>query len=46
MHQVKYMNNKLDITKAEDLRTNWNYPTSIYFGVGQIEKLPDCCPTR
>ena len=27
----------------EDLQANWNYPTSIYFGVGRISALAECC---
>lgn len=37
------MDNKLDKLAAEDLKANWNYPTSIYFGVGRINELSDCC---
>jgi alcohol dehydrogenase class IV len=28
---------------ASELRGNWNYPTSIRFGVGRIAELPDAC---
>lgn len=28
---------------AAALRGNWNYPTSIRFGVGRIAELPDAC---
>ncbi|MBM3600434.1 MAG: iron-containing alcohol dehydrogenase [Alphaproteobacteria bacterium] len=27
----------------ESLRGNWNYPTSIRFGVGRIKELPEAC---
>lgn len=30
----------MDITK---LKANWNYPTTIWFGVGRIKELPDAC---
>lgn len=26
-----------------ELRANWNYPTSVRFGVGRIAELPDAC---
>ncbi len=34
-----------DITSrtVEALRGNWNYPTSVKFGVGRIKELPDHC---
>src|ERR1041384_7095720 len=28
---------------AAALRGNWNYPTSVKFGVGRIKELPDHC---
>src|ERR1043166_2910222 len=28
---------------AAALRGNWNYPTSMRFGVGRIAELPDAC---
>ncbi|MEA2783156.1 MAG: hypothetical protein QOK29_4700 [Rhodospirillaceae bacterium] len=28
---------------AATLRGNWNYPTSVRFGVGRIAELPDAC---
>ena len=28
---------------ASALRGNWNYPTSIRFGIGRITELPDAC---
>ena len=29
--------------EAKDMRGNWNYPTSIRFGVGRIAELPEAC---
>ena len=37
------MTNKIDITMLEGLEANWNFPTSIFFGVGKIDKLADVC---
>ncbi len=37
------MDNKLDTTSVEELQGNWNYPTSIHFGIGRISELADCC---
>src|SRR3954468_21463543 len=30
-------------TDAAALKGNWNYPTSVKFGVGRIKELPDHC---
>jgi alcohol dehydrogenase class IV len=32
-------------SSLEALRANWNYPTSVRFGVGRIAELPDACRT-
>ena len=29
--------------QAKDMQGNWNYPTSIRFGVGRISELPEAC---
>ncbi len=39
------MTNKIDITRLNDLQANWNFPTSIHFGVGKISQLADICKT-
>jgi alcohol dehydrogenase class IV len=31
------------MTEIATLRGNWNYPSSIRFGVGRISELPDAC---
>ena len=31
------------MTETPILTGNWNYPTSIRFGVGRISELPKCC---
>ena len=31
------------MTDAAALKGNWNYPTSVKFGVGRIKELPDHC---
>lgn len=33
----------IDITDSEQLQGNWNYPTSIIFGVGKINELSNQC---
>lgn len=30
-------------TTLDDLRGNWNYPTTVRFGVGRIAELPEVC---
>lgn len=37
------MNNILDITDVDDLKGNWNFPTSINFGIGRIKELSHHC---
>jgi len=31
------------MSDIELLQANWNYPTSVYFGVGRIADLTECC---
>ena len=31
------------MTDVSSLSANWNYPTSVRFGVGRIGELPECC---
>lgn len=33
----------IDLTDTEQLTGNWNYPTTIYFGVGRIKELTKHC---
>ena len=33
----------IDITEINKLRANWNYPTSVRFGVGRIKELVGLC---
>ncbi len=37
------MANRTDITELQDLQANFNYPTSIRFGVGKISQLAVTC---
>lgn len=30
-------------TSEKELKGNWNYPTQVHFGAGQIALLPECC---
>jgi alcohol dehydrogenase class IV len=37
------MSKNIDATPLENLQANWNYPTSIRFGAGQIRQLKLAC---
>lgn len=37
------MKNKIDLTDTKMLQGNWNFPTSIRFGVGKINELSELC---
>ncbi len=37
------MTNTIDPTMLDKLRGNWNYPTSVRFGVGRCQELPEIC---
>ena len=32
-----------EVSAATPLSGNWNYPTTMRFGVGRIKELPQCC---
>ena len=32
-----------EVSDATPLSGNWNYPTTMRFGVGRIKELPQCC---
>jgi len=37
------MDSAIDLTNLDLLQGNWNYPTSIRFGVGRVNELADLC---
>lgn len=37
------MSKSIDINTTDKLQGNWNYPTSMRFGVGRIKELSDTC---
>ncbi|MDH5445065.1 MAG: iron-containing alcohol dehydrogenase [Gammaproteobacteria bacterium] len=37
------MTDSIEINTLDQLRGNWNYPTSIHFGNGRIQELADAC---
>ena len=43
MTSRKSMTNNFDQKELDKLRGNWNYPTSVRFGVGRCRELPEIC---